>query len=277
MAIRPETGHPRLLVANRRIGYARIRPEWGTAGLLIRPTMQPLTDRKQAIRERIWTMMEERGVAAFPGARGRIPNFVGASAAANRLATLDEWRRARVIKSNPDAPQRYVRLRALREGKVVYMAVPRLREARCFWVLDPRRLRDLRSAASIAGAAEMGRAIDPRDLPHIDLVVAGSVAVARNGARLGKGGGYSDLEFALCRALRCIDERTRVATTVHPLQLVRDEIPETKHDFRLDLIVTPEGVLRTQHRRPQPIGIYPEDLTDDIRQNVPVLHVLGLT
>ena len=82
------------------------------------------SDRKQAIRERIWTLLEERRAAAFPGARGRIPNFVGASAAADQLAETDEWRSARVLKCNPDAPQRYVRLRALREGKVVYMAVP---------------------------------------------------------------------------------------------------------------------------------------------------------
>src|SRR2546421_8002090 len=134
--------------------------------------------------------MEERGAAASPGARGRTPTFVGASAAADRLAPLDEWRRARVIKCNPDAPQRYVRLRALREGKTVYMAVPRLREARCFWELDPKRLRDLRAAASIGGAARFGRPLAPGELPRLDLVVAGSVAVARSGARLGKGGGY---------------------------------------------------------------------------------------
>src|SRR5438552_894299 len=64
-------------------------------------------------------------------------------------------------------------------GKVVYMAVPRLRQARCFWELDPRRLRDPPAAASIGGAAKAGRAVDPRALPHIDLVVAGSVAVSR--------------------------------------------------------------------------------------------------
>src|SRR5204863_266035 len=86
----------------------------------------------------------------------------------------------------------------------------------------------------------------PRDLPHIDLVVAGSVAVSRTGARLGKGGGYSDLEYALCRTVGCIDDRTRIATTVHPLQIVR-AVPETDHDFRVDLIVTPARARQTKN------------------------------
>ena len=235
-----------------------------------------MDDRKQTIRDRIWALLEERGAAAFPGARGRIPNFVGASAAADRLAGTGEWRRARTIKCNPDAPQRYVRLRALREGKIVYMAVPRLREARCFWELDPRRLRDLRAAASIGGAAKVGRAVDPRELPHIDLVVAGSVAVSRTGARLGKGGGYSDLQYALCREVDCIDDRTRIATTVHPLQIVRGGLPETEHDFRVDVIVTPARVLRPRRSRPQPRGIVAAHLTEEIRENVPALRTLGL-
>ena len=235
-----------------------------------------MDDRKQAIRDRIWSLLEERRAAAFPGARGRIPNFVGASAAADRLAGLDEWRSARTIKCNPDAPQRYVRLRALREGRIVYMAVPRLRQERCFWELDPRRLRDLRAAASIGGAAKAGRSVDPRDLPHIDLVVAGSVAVSRTGARLGKGGGYSDLEYALCRTVGCIDDRTRIATTVHPLQILRGAVPETDHDFRVDLIVTPDLVLRPRRSRPQPRGIIAAHLTEEIRENVPVLRALSL-
>src|SRR5262249_46754942 len=225
-----------------------------------------LDQREQAIRARVWALLEERGAAAFPGAWGRIPNFVGASAAADRLAGAEEWRSARVIKSNPDAPQRYVRLRALREGKIVYMAVPRLRQARCFWELDPRRLKDVRAAASIQGAARAGRAVDPRDMPHIDLIVAGSVAVSRTGARVGKGGGYSDLEFAICRTVGCIDGRTRIATTVHPLQILRGTLPETAHDFRVDLIVTRDQILRPRRSRPQPAGIIAADLEEEIRR-----------
>ncbi|MDQ3894692.1 MAG: 5-formyltetrahydrofolate cyclo-ligase, partial [Actinomycetota bacterium] len=58
---------------------------------------------KQAVRERVWALLEREGVARFPGARGRIPNFVGAERAAERLAELPESRAARVVKANPDA------------------------------------------------------------------------------------------------------------------------------------------------------------------------------
>ena len=110
---------------------------------------------KQQIRESVWERLERSGAALFPGARGRIPNFRGAVQAADRLAATPEGRRARTIKCNPDAPQRPVRLRALREGKTVFMAVPRLREVRCFWKLDPRSIAsgDMAAAATIRGAA----------------------------------------------------------------------------------------------------------------------------
>jgi 5-formyltetrahydrofolate cyclo-ligase len=67
---------------------------------------------KQAVRERIWALLERERVARFPGATGRIPNFAGAPAAAAQLASLPAWRAARVVKSNPDAPQLPVRARA---------------------------------------------------------------------------------------------------------------------------------------------------------------------
>jgi len=86
---------------------------------------------KQRVREEVWAKLEEARAALFPGARGRIPNFKGAAAAADRLGETAEWRNARVIKCNPDAPQRPVRLRALREGKLVFsymLGVPKFRQ-----------------------------------------------------------------------------------------------------------------------------------------------------
>src|SRR5262245_49791534 len=159
-----------------------------------------MSHTKEEIRERVWHALEEARVHRFPGTRGRIPNFVGAERAADRLCELDVWKRAQVLKCNPDAPQRPVRLRALKEGKIVYMAVPRLRELKCFIELDPSRLqKNITQASSIEGASRFGRPVLPEDMRKIDLIVCGTVAVNPDGARIGKGGGYSDLEYGLAR------------------------------------------------------------------------------
>jgi len=82
---------------------------------------------KEAWRKRIWEEMERGGAALFPGAIGRIPNFVGAERAAERLAALPEWKAAAAIKSNPDSPQRPVRARALEERDKERLASPRIK------------------------------------------------------------------------------------------------------------------------------------------------------
>jgi 5-formyltetrahydrofolate cyclo-ligase len=210
---------------------------------------------KQALRERVWALLERERVARFPGAQGRIPNFAGAPAAADLLASLPAWRAAWVVKANPDAPQLPVRTRALADGKLLYMAVPRLAAERPFILLDPGRLdAPPRRAASIAGSARAGRRVGVAELQPVDLVVCGSVAVNRQGARVGKGGGFSDLEFALLAEAGLVGADTVVATTVHPLQVLDEALPETDHDFRLDLIVAGEEVITCRRtRRPQGI------------------------
>jgi 5-formyltetrahydrofolate cyclo-ligase len=167
------------------------------------------TPAKRVLRDRIWSLLTRRRLGRFPlPLRDRIPNFAGAGQAAERLAALPEWRTARALKCNPDAPQRAVRLRALREGKDVYVAVPRLRAARCFLHLDPRRIPPARlaAAATIGGAAAVGVPTAPEDLPHMDLVVAGSVAVNRRGARVGTGARWSSPR---CTTFKCSTARSR--------------------------------------------------------------------
>ena len=88
--------------------------------------------------------------------------------------------------------------------------------------------------------------------------------------RVGKGGGYSDLEFGLLVEAGLVGSATTIATTVHPLQLLDEELPETEHDFRVDLVVTPEETLRTPgHRRPP--GILWTHLTAEKIAAIPVL------
>ena len=232
---------------------------------------------KAELRQWIWDLLEREGVVRFPGAQGRIPNFDGAEEAARRLAGLPVWWAAKAIKCNPDSPQRPVRLLALRDDKVVYMAVPRLREARPFIELDPARLRrklgdDLGRASTIRGAFRYGRPLRLEEMLPIDLVVAGSVAVTWDGARLGKGGGYSDLEFALARQAGLIGETTTVVSTVHALQVIERPIPMTRHDVALDHIATPQEVIATEQCYGQPAGIYWDELPAEKLDAIPVLR-----
>jgi 5-formyltetrahydrofolate cyclo-ligase len=226
---------------------------------------------KQAVREQTWGVLEAAGVARFPGARGRIPNFAGAEAAAERLAALEEWKAACTIKANPDLPQLPVRGRALAERKTVYMAVPRLASERPFLVLDPAHI-DVspRKASSIKGAGRYGVPARLEDLDHIELVLCGSVAVDRRGARVGKGGGFSDIEFALGVEAGVIDEATTIVTTVHSLQVSDDDLPETGHDFRVDIIVTLDEVIRCR-KRMRPSGIVWDHLSPDKIAAIPAL------
>jgi 5-formyltetrahydrofolate cyclo-ligase len=166
---------------------------------------------KDEVRADVWHAMEREGVARFPGAKGRIPNFAGAKEAAERLARHRAWTNAQTLKANPDSPQTHARRLALGHGKLVVMAVPRLRDERPFRLLDPRTLseRERREAATIRGALRYGKAIDLDEVPELDLVLAGSVAVNRKGARVGKGGGFSDLEYGLLSESGKINRRER--------------------------------------------------------------------
>jgi 5-formyltetrahydrofolate cyclo-ligase len=234
-------------------------------------TEDTLEDAKQAWRDRIWAEMSRARVARFPGARGRIPNFTGAEQAATRLGETEAWTRTRVLKANPDLPQLPVRAAALAEGKLVVMAVPRLRTPEPFLLLDPDALEVApRRAASIRGAAEHGRPLAVGAVPRLDLVVCGSVCVNAAGVRIGKGGGYSDLEMALGVESGWIDERTTIVTTVHPVQVVDADLPETDHDFRVDMVVTPDEVIRCRGAR-RPPGILWHHLDQDKIDAVPAL------
>jgi len=236
--------------------------------------LQAGTQRKNEMRERVWALLEREGVLRRP-ARGKIPNFTGAEEAADRLAALPAWRSARVLKSNPDKAQLPVRARALAEGKLLFMAVPRLAHKLPFFLLDPATLSVPPLEAAVHETAEtIARKVAVSELRPVDLVICGSVAVNRNGIRLGKGGGYADLELALLVEAGLVGEQTVMVTTVHPLQVVDEPLPETGHDFRVDLIVTPAEAITCGSPR-RPLGVMWEHLNAEKIAAVPVLASLA--
>jgi 5-formyltetrahydrofolate cyclo-ligase len=232
---------------------------------------------KDKVRQEVWKAMDREGVSRFPGAEGRIPNFAGAKLAADRLAGHRLWKRARVIKANPDSPQTHARRAALEEGKTLIMAVPRLRDVHPFRLLEPKRLAKgaLREAATIKGALRHGRVVAVDELPEIDFVLCGSVAVNLSGARVGKGGGFSDLEYGILIDAGRIDDHTTVATTVHPIQILREHLMMTEHDLPVDLVATPRAAIEVERDYARPRGILWDHLQPPQIREIPILERIG--
>ncbi|MBX2798209.1 MAG: 5-formyltetrahydrofolate cyclo-ligase [Myxococcales bacterium] len=229
---------------------------------------------KTALRKATWQALIDSGDARFPGTLGRIPNFKGAEAAADRLAATEAFQRATRVKCNPDSPHRPVRHRVLKAGKVLVMAVPKLADERAFWILDPEELapEQLWPASSIRGAAKLGRPATPEEVGHIDLICTGCVAVTQQGARLGKGGGYSDLEYAVLRELQLVQPDTPIWTTVHPVQILPDgTVPMQAHDISLDGFCTPEQTVVCERAFERPTGVDRVLLPAEKLQAIPIL------
>jgi len=214
------------------------------------PSMKDeISKEKEELRNKIWQLLEQKKVAIFPlPVFGRIPNFLGSDKAANLVRTLTEWKKAKVIFANPDYAQKKVREFALKEEKILIMASPRLKHG--FLRIDPQNAKGREEvASSIKGAFKYGKPVKKMLRP--DLMVTGCVAVDLSGWRLGKGGGYGDIEvkrikdeFGDMNHMVHIGE-IPVLTTIHALQIV-DFVPHLHHDAKVDIIVTPEKINRME-------------------------------
>ena len=230
---------------------------------------------KWAIREEVWTALETARVVRGRSVHDKIPHFIGCDDAALQVTELPEWQAARAVKSNPDQPQRPLRQLALEQGKLLYMAVPRLKDERVFIELDPTRPEvDPKKASTISGAFRVGRPVYVSEMQPVDLVVSGSVAVNRQGVRIGKGGGFADLEYGLAAAAGILTPQTPVISTVHAMQVLDEELPWTQHDVPLDIVITVDEVIRCDQGSgdlPRPRGIYWEDLDERKIRSIPLL------
>ena len=122
-----------------------------------------------------------------------------------QLAALNAWKQAHVTKCNPDT------------------ALPA--QPHC-------------SNRSGGGRRHQHRRARPRlhGVLSVDLIVCGSVAVSqRDGVRIGKGAGYSELEIALPTEAGLVDE----GTAIHQTQLHRRWLPHPSHHVYVDLAITP--------------------------------------
>jgi len=226
---------------------------------------------KEDIRRKIWSLMEEMRISRFPKpVYGRIPNFIGSDEAARKISGQEEFKRAKVVKVNPDSPQRKIRHLTLLSGKLLVMPAPKLRSG--FLILDPNKIpkRAYREASSIRGAFKYGKPCGISEMPKVDLIIVGSVAVSKDGVRVGKGGGYSEIEYGILREIGSISDSTPIFTTVHDVQIV-DAVPKEPHDLTVDLIATPTKIIKVKRTCDRPKGIMWDKIPAGRIKRMPIL------
>ena len=239
------------------------------------------TPWKWEIRKRIWDLLEAKDIARPPRpVHHRIPNFDGAAQAAKRLQQLPEFEAAKIIKVNPDTPQKPVRQWVLQSGKTLLTPQPRLRTG-FFSILSKDTIPSgvqIEECTTSRGVAKYGTPIGLNEEYTVDLVVVGSTAVCpETGARVGKGEGFAELEWGILSLQGNLDaSKTLVVTAVHDEQIVND-MPKgqlTKHDVPVDIIVTPTRVIRVPNRAPKPSGVYWDLLSPQKLGQIRVLRQL---
>ncbi len=228
---------------------------------------------KQDIREEKWNYLMEQKLGRFPfPLQNRIPNFKGAEQAAEFVTTIPAYKDAKVVKINPDAPQLPIRAQVLRDKKVLLVPTPRLRagfiKVKPEWVPEGEE----RRAASLSHIKSYGKEIPLDEIPVIDLFFVGSVALHRDGRRVGKGAGYADREYAIIRELGNPD--VPIIGTVHSVQLTGEDIPRDPFDLTVDWIATEKELIKTNSGYEKPSGIQWELVTEEELEEMPVLREL---
>ena len=229
-------------------------------------------DNRSAARWWVWDRLSAEGLARFP-----FPPH-----AASRISRARRWRPDDSLTSSrgrAPQPSRSIRIhrnarcepRRCDRGITVFVPTPRLRGG--FKKLDPRRIPPdkIKEAASLSRGDRWSEEVALADMPGLDAIVCGSVAVTRDGRRCGKGEGYSDLEFAILRDLG--HPPVPVATTVHDLQVVAS-VPRDPTDQPLSVIATPTHAIRIKRPSAAPTGIDWTRLSAEDLEEMPILAEL---
>ena len=187
-----------------------------------------------------------------------IPDFDGSDRCTESIVGLAEYQSARTVVVMPDNNLESLRGRALADGKRMLVATYAL--ARGFVLLDGRRVApgDQPLAATLDGMERFGPALSYRELRavgEVDLVVTGAAAVTREGVHFGKGHGYFDIEWGLLREAGLAGAGTPVVASVHGCQVVDEPVPHAVFDVTVDVIVTPEEIIRCGGL-PRPAGLF---------------------
>jgi 5-formyltetrahydrofolate cyclo-ligase len=178
---------------------------------------------KSAWRERILTRRRERPVAERDAAAAALTTallrgLAGVRAFAAYVPEEDEPGHGRI-------PAAFTQL-----GARVLLPVVPMEGRELTWAVDTGRL----TPGRFGLLEPLGPRLGPTAIGTADVVVVPALAVASDGVRLGRGGGYYD------RALEHVRADAVLVALVFDDELV-EKLPSEAHDRRVTAVVTPSG------------------------------------
>jgi 5-formyltetrahydrofolate cyclo-ligase len=195
---------------------------------------------KREVREYVWKNIEKFADFPFPP-KGRIPNFVGASKACEKLRELERYRRSEIVFCAPDSPLKRAREIILEDGKTLLAVKPKMKGFLLLKNGNPKE------CATISGMSKYGVEVKLETLNgEVGVFVQGCVAIDRKGNRIGKGSGYGDREYALLKKKGLIGEDCLYVVIAHDSQVFDDlSYLMQEHDVKADVIITPKSIIWT--------------------------------
>lgn len=239
-----------------------------------------IVDHKASVRERVWSELRK---VAVPDSRFHldfgefIADFEGGEAAVDRLVNHPFYRDARFIFITPDNCLDRLRLRALRDGKIILMTTYSIK--RGFWLLDPAKIApDMHLYAStLDGMERVGQPVSLSDIAsmdRIDYMVTGTGAINHEGVRFGKGHGFFDAEWGMLYQLGRISTATPSAAVVHDCQVLNETLTPDTYDTVADVIFTPTRTIAVTSPHKPTCGIIWDRLDPHMFETIPPLQEL---
>nr|ACO15422.1 Methenyltetrahydrofolate synthetase domain-containing protein [Caligus clemensi] len=241
---------------------------------------------KRWTREFMWQELEDNDATLDNYPRptfGKNPNFKSSGKAAQRLAQLQEFHKAKVIKVGSAMSVMPFRKIVLQSKELIYSNIKDLKQydfIYCILSKDLKSPQDVRIASTKKGLIKYGtpmRVGFKSSIKKIDMMVVPSVVVSTNGVRIGTGKGLEDLEWGMLFDIGAVTEDTVVVTIVADEQVVTNEFlpldARCSHDLPVNIICTPSRILRANPKIIKPTcGINPTLLNEKLLEEHPALQ-----
>ncbi|MGW8287483.1 MAG: 5-formyltetrahydrofolate cyclo-ligase [Desulfobulbales bacterium] len=183
---------------------------------------------------------------------------------AQKLRGLQIYRDAATIFATLDRSLHQARINCLVDGKNLIMPAPSIREG--FYLLPSRSISftDLPSAVTFKGLLKHGQLLKSLDIDKlfVMLLLTGSMAIDREGGRVGDGNGFFDLCCALLQEYKGLHPNWAAMTFVQEEQIFPKPLPQDPWDIQMGAAITQSSV-HIFDQSPQKPSIFWDMLSKD--------------